>query len=196
LTATLAMAAGVAVDSAHGQARQDASLADELLRMAKIDRAVRALWSQKGAVDPKVAEIVDVVDRAHTARLKRIVAVHGWPTVSLVGADASAAAWLLVQHADHDVSFQKACLALLAPLAAAGEVDKSHVAYLLDRVRVAERTPQRYGTQGSCDESGRWEPFDIEEPHDLDQRRASAGMPTMAEYRALVGQFCKAPADR
>jgi hypothetical protein len=53
------------------------------------------------------AEHLQAVDAANTARMKRIVAERGWPGRSLVGDDGAQAAWLLVQHADHDPAFQR-----------------------------------------------------------------------------------------
>jgi hypothetical protein len=48
------------------------------------------------------------------------------------------AAWLLVQHADHDPAFQRVCLELLGGAVRAGEADVRHHAYLTDRVLLAE----------------------------------------------------------
>jgi hypothetical protein len=58
----------------------------------------------------------------NTARLKEVVAKHGWPGKSLVGEDGAFAAWLLVQHADADAAFQKQRLELMKPLLEKGEV--------------------------------------------------------------------------
>jgi hypothetical protein len=79
------------------------------------------------------AERVRAVDAANTARMKRIVAERGWPGRSLVGDDGAQAAWLLVQHADHDPAFQRACLELLGQAVQAGEADARQHAYLTDR---------------------------------------------------------------
>jgi hypothetical protein len=71
------------------------------------------------------------VDERHTARLKEIVALTGWPTVSLVGPEAASAAWLLVQHADLDPAFQAHCLSLMKQLPDT-EVSRINLAYLED----------------------------------------------------------------
>ncbi len=42
----------------------------------------------------------------NTQAMKQIVAQHGWPGEKLVGAMGAQAAWLLVQHVDHDREFQ------------------------------------------------------------------------------------------
>jgi hypothetical protein len=46
------------------------------------------------------AQVSVTVGARNLARLKEIVEQHGWPTISLVGVDGAAAAFLLAQHAD------------------------------------------------------------------------------------------------
>jgi hypothetical protein len=98
-----------------------------------------------------------------------------------VGERASKAAWLLVQHADLDPAFQKQCLPLLEKTVAAGEGSAKDLAYLTDRVLVAEGKPQRYGTQFHNVE-GKLVPRPIEDEANVDARRAAVGLGTMAEY--------------
>lgn len=71
--------------------------------MAARDQAVRKRALKSGILAQKV-------DIANTARLKQIIAEYGWPTASMVGKKASYSAWLLAQHADLDLDFQKSCL--------------------------------------------------------------------------------------
>lgn len=120
----------------------------------------------------------DAIDPRNTARMKEIVEQIGWPTISKVGERASGNAWLLVQHADKDVEFQRHCLELMKA-EQAGEVALHDIAYLEDRVRVNTGRPQLYGTQF------RWEgskPIqNIEDIENVDQRRAGVGLDTLAE---------------
>jgi hypothetical protein len=124
------------------------------------------------------------VDEGNTAWLKADLLANGWPTIPQFGKDADQAAFLLVQHADRDRAFQSQVLALLEPLAKDGRTRPANYAYLFDRVAVANKQPQRYGTQGRCTGVGLWEPFEVEAPQALDARRASLGMSSEAEYKA------------
>ncbi len=126
------------------------------------------------------------VDAANTARLKEIVAQVGWPTISMVGGDAAGAAWLLAQHADRDRVFQQDVLARIEKLLPSGEATRKEYAYLYDRIN----EPQRYGTQGTCLDSAHWAPRPIENEADVDKRRAEVGLPTMAEYIAIISKMC------
>lgn len=148
-------------------------IATEITAMYNADQDMRlkaeddnSIWDEK--MDPR-----------NTARMKEIVEKIGWPTISKVGKKASGDAWLLVQHADRDVEFQKHCLELMKQ-EFASEVDLKNIAYLEDRVRVNSGKPQLYGTQF------RWttdnKPIqDIEDPESVDQRRAEMGLKTLAE---------------
>ncbi|NUR03762.1 MAG: hypothetical protein HOY79_46810 [Streptomyces sp.] len=97
----------------------------------------------------------------------------------MVGADGAQAAWLLAQHADADLEFQRGCLSLMLDGLEAGTADSAHVAFLSDLILVAEDRPQLYGTQfrvlGGL-------PVKIEEPDKLDARRAVMGLGSFEDY--------------
>jgi hypothetical protein len=138
----------------------------------------------RATVDPTILRSIQEksrklgeIDRKNRARLQQIVATVGWPGTTLVGSDGAHAAWLLVQHADADPPFQKSCLALMRG-ARKGEVAAIDVAYLTDRVRVAEGKKQLYGTQLEHD----FTPQPIEDVENVDRRRAEAGLPPLADY--------------
>ena len=164
------------------QTSLNSPLRDELLQMEADDQTARASVPK----NPADIKALMAVDARHTSRMKEIVDTHGWPSYSIVGKDASSAAWLLVQHADSDPEFQRRILTLIEPLVKSGEVKASNYAYLWDRTH----EPQRYGTQGRCVAKGHWEPLEIEAPSQLDTRRTSLGMPTMAEYVKAVSEIC------
>ena len=157
----------------------DPELRRELLALVEKDQAARAAVT--GPTDTANIERMREVDRASTARMKAAVAKHGWPGKRIVGVDGANAAWLLVQHADADLAFQKECLAKMEPLVKTGEVTGKDYAYLWDRIAVAEGRAQRYGTQLVGDDFA-----PIEDPANVDARRKSVGLSTLAEYKAFV----------
>jgi len=87
------------------------------------------------------------VHRRNAARLREIIAEHGWPGIDLAGDDGAGAAWLIAQHAVGEPDFQRQSLALLNECVARDEVPAWQAAYLGDRVRRFEGWPQVYGTQ-------------------------------------------------
>lgn len=131
------------------------------------------------------------VDEDNTAWLKADLSQNGWFTLTEFGKEADQAAFLIVQHADRDREFQAQVISLLEPLAAQGRTRPANYAYLFDRLAVGRKAQQRYGTQGRCMGPGVWEPFELEDPAGLDQRRATMGLPPHSEYKALFVKICR-----
>jgi len=123
----------------------------ELLGMARDDQGMTGVIGSGGPSDPNDASrrLLEsaVIQRLH-ARIQQIVAEYGWPGKALVGEDGAHAAWLIVQHSDEDLFFQKRCLELMRLAFKADEVTAHDLAYLTDRVLTGEGLPQMYGTQG------------------------------------------------
>lgn len=99
----------------------------------------------------------------------------------MAGTDGAHAAWLLAQHADRDPAFQRHCLDLLTAAVHVGEATRSDLAYLTDRVLLAEGKPQEYGTQVTA-RAGRHAPIDLRAPDTVDERRAAMDLPPLAVY--------------
>lgn len=153
--------------------------------MTKVDQDARNELIKAKFANPVLAKKLEAIDRKNTARMKEIVSKYGWPGKSLVGDDGAQAAWLLVQHADLDPDFQKKCLALMKEAFKKGEVSGQNLAYLTDRVLVAEKKKQLYGTQFKT-ENGELVPSPIEDEANVDKRRKEAGLSTLAEYRKIL----------
>ena len=148
---------------------------------------MRAKLAGPGTPDPALIADVARIDADNTAWLKQVVSTRGWPGKSLVSKDGAKAASLLIQHADHDRAFQKQGLALLEAAVAKGDTEAADLAYLTDRLLVAEGKPQRYGTQFHVVD-GKLVPQPIEDEASVDLLRAFAGLPSLAEYKKAMQQ--------
>ena len=124
------------------------------------------------------------VDVANTDRLREIVADVGWPGRALAGEEGADQAWLIAQHADHQLDSQRLFLSALQKAVAAGDAPSRHLAYLTDRVAMNEGRPQRYGTQVADVRGGEPVPWPIEDPKNVDDLRAEIGLPPLREYLA------------
>lgn len=156
-------------------------LHDELLEMQAHDQKARDLFDIK-VPQKELWQHVQDIDTQNGQRLKTIVSQYGWPGVSLVGLDGASAMWLLVQHQDKDVDFQKECLELLKKAVARHEAAPRDLAYLTDRVRMNEEQPQVYGTQW-IQEDGKWGLYNVEDVEKLDERRKQMGLNTINENK-------------
>jgi hypothetical protein len=174
-------------------------LRKELLRLMEEDQGARKKFIEwlsrqsKGdmkkdlAGDQPIARSIREIDKKNIARMKEIVDKYGWPGKSLVGVDGANAAWLLVQHADQDRTFQKKCLELVNAAFKQGEATGQQLAYLTDRVLVGEGKKQIYGSQFQ-QKDGKLLPSPIEDEANVDKRRKEVGLNSLAEYARQLAE--------
>jgi len=177
-------------------AEADSSDLDEewrvaLLAMREFDQQLR----HQMMADLITPEQVLAVDLRHTRVVRLLLAQHGWPGNQRVGRDGAQAAWLLVQHADHDVQFQADCLKLLRAAVERDDASRQHMAMLTDRVLVGQGKPQIYGTQFTLTRGGKYVPRLIEAPARVDERRSALGLPPLAEYERRLNEIYR-PASK
>lgn len=166
----------------RGPQEYDAELRQELLDMLERDQSGRT-----GGVDEEGDEV-------RTERLKQIIAEHGWPGFDLVGEDGEDAAWAIAQHSDLDLELQKCALTHLEIAVDAGQGSPGNLAYLSDRVAVAEGKQQTYGTQVRCAPNGKPKPATpLAEPERIEELRAAADLETYEQYLAEMVQICGEP---
>jgi hypothetical protein len=170
------------------------TLRQELADMVKEDQDARMTMIQaKQPPNAVLVKRVEEIDTKNTKRMKEIIAKVGWPGKSLVGEVGAHNAWLLVQHADRDREFQKECLPLLEKAVKQKEASGKDLAYLTDRLLVADKKKQLYGTQFTM-KDGEWVPSPIEDEANVDKRRKELGMETIAEYTKVLRELYKGKA--
>jgi hypothetical protein len=159
---------------------------------------VHTTW-EKGLDDAALAYVDATVSSewcpmkvADAAWLKADLRKHGWYRISAYGADADVAAWLIVQHARHDLDLQESALAMLEPLWLSGETKGENYAMLYDQTAFYKGRPGRFGVMGDCTAPGVWTPAPLEDKSAVDAWRAKAGMPPLAEYVATRSRGCTA----
>jgi hypothetical protein len=122
----------------------------------------------------------------NAALLERAFDAIGWPGPRAVGDEGAAAAMLVLQHAISRPDLQRRGLALMLDAVAEGDANALDAAYLADRVAVFEGRAQSFGTQFDWDEGGLLSPAPIADPQGVDERRASVGLPPLAEAVAQM----------
>jgi hypothetical protein len=157
------------------------TLRRELLAMREEDLRVRAEVIQGASMLDGYHPRMEEVHRCNAARLKEIIAEHGWPGRSLVGEDGAVAAWFIAQHAIGDPTLQRRVLGLLREARDRGEVSPAAPAFLEDRICLFEGRPQVYGTQFEPDETGLPRPYRIADPEHVNERRRAVGLNTLEE---------------
>lgn len=156
-------------------------LRQELVAMRAEDLRVREELMQSGELGQGYAPRMEEVHRRHAARLREIIAEHGWPDRDLAGPDGTLAAWFIAQHAIGEPGFQRLALKLVREKVKLGKVPAAQEAFLLDRIAMYEGRPQRYGTQSLPCPDGRYRRWTTEDPENLNARRAAMGMPPVGD---------------
>lgn len=180
-----------------GSAPDLAAIATVLLELGAVDIRTREQLARTGELFAGYHPRMAAVHRANAERLRGIVEAIGWPTAALVGAEASEAAWLVLQHAIGEPALQRGMLPVIWEHARRGEVPSWQAAMLEDRVRAFEGRKQRYGTQLDWDEHGQLVTWpEVEEPQTVDERRAGVGLPPLAEVLAEKRRAAAAAGER
>ena len=175
------------------------ALHKELLAMMERDQNVRsnAAASAKangGRPDQPFILAIFQADQENMSRMREILEEGPFLTAKDIGRDGIRAAWLIAVHAERDPELQGRLVKLLEPLAKSGDLVPQDFALLSDKISVANREPQRYGTQFRA-VGGINHPQPIADLATLEARRAEAGMLSLREYGCLLQQFHGIPVD-
>ena len=166
---------------------------DRYIRTLLISRISRADLEPavRSALITETEDTFDAVDEDNTAWALSVLDDIDFAQLNADMPDIAVKVAALIQHGDLDA--QQRLLALVEPLALAGEFDGQRYVLLYDRVAMGEGQPQRYGSQFQCVD-GEQRTYELEAPDAVDERRAAFNLVPLAEYqaqnRALYGQSC------
>jgi hypothetical protein len=156
---------------------------ETLLKAAQTDLETRTRLARDGSLFDGYHPEMEAVHIENAALLDEAFRTIGWPGRHLVDDDGAAAAILILQHAISRPDLQRRGLALMLEAIPRGDANMIDAAYLSDRIAVFEGRPQLYGTQFDWFD-GALAPSPIEKPEQVEQRRASVGLPSLAEIIA------------
>lgn len=126
-------------------------------------------------------EKIEFYDSVNLIKIEKIIGQYGYPGKSLVGEGMSSVAWLVIQHSPLEV--QEKYLPLMEEAASNGEMSKSNLALLVDRIRMRNGKNQIYGSQLSKDpEDGQMHLYPVEDIENLNQKRAEVNLGPIEEY--------------
>jgi len=127
------------------------------------------------------------IDGDNTAYLKKVVQQYGWIDATRFGAEASHAAFLLVQHSG-DLPLMVAALPEIEKDTKSGKLsDGQSYALLYDRTMLYLGGKQRYGTQVSGGPAGVVVLL-LEDKENVERRRKEIGVFPLAQYLAVFKQ--------
>jgi hypothetical protein len=112
--------------------------------MREEDLRVRGELEASGELGGPYVPRMEAVHVRNAARLRELIAQHGWPADDLAGEDGAKAAWFIVQHAIGEPDFQRQSLIHLQTCSAG---PRACLAPHLESGAMCEGRPQRFGTQ-------------------------------------------------
>ena len=158
----------------------DEMLRGELLAMRAEDLGVRTELAAADELGGPYVACMEAVHIKNAARLRELIARHGWPAEDIAGKDGAEAAWLIAQHAIGEPGFQRRALRWMRGGADRGRTPAWHAAYLEDRIAMYEGRPQRFGTQWLDDpRDGRIRPWRLADVERVNEFRAGVGLPDL-----------------
>lgn len=161
---------------------------DNLKKMYKEDQDIQNLLITS-IQEKKGEKKIDSIDRRIKEIFKENYKVvkdyfknYGFPGIKQNNKFTSFAFWIIVQHCDHDLYFQKSVLKEMKRKIKTKDINFENYAYLYDRVKKAEGKKQLYGTQVFRDSSGNYKIYDTDDLKNLNKRRLSIGLETTEKY--------------
>ncbi len=172
----------------------NAALSERLDSLATVDQAVQtALFTTSSKTEyDSLLQIKEKTFVRHCAWLKQYLSAEGYPGFDRVGEESSSNFWLMVQHCDEDLEFQKQVLQALKV-----EVDRengsgSNYAYLYDRVQINQGLEQYYGTQLDYSWDGQAFAQAVRDSLGVNERRLALGLEPLEDYLAWVTEAHRA----
>jgi len=157
------------------------ALEDQQLRYQQVQAASK---EQRRALARQIREAGVQNTRAAAA----IIQQYGWPGVSAIGRDGQNNLWLVLQHADDTVAFQRTALDSMKKWMGTAELNPEHYAYLYDRVQCNLNHRQYYGTQVTWTQKGEANGFrPLADEGAVDKRRQAWGMQPLVIYALAYG---------
>lgn len=163
----------------------DSGLQAQLLVIKKNDQAILNAVESAASIQQRDSLVIirDSVMKAHTSWMDRHLDKEGFVSKFIVGKGASEVQFLVLQHSE--VSFQKKHYSLFLEATKDGLLEKRQLALLEDRIAIAEKRRQLYGTQLFYDkEKSAYFFSPIESVENVNNRRSAVGLPLMEEYAA------------
>lgn len=127
---------------------------------------------------------IEVRDSIDLVKVRKILDKYGWLGPDVVGRRGSQTIFLVIQHSD--IKIQDKYLPMMRQAVKNKKAEPSDLALLEDRVAWRHGKKQIYGSQILSDAGGMFL-CPIEDPDNVDKRRASVGLGPIADYVQYFG---------
>lgn len=174
----------------NGQLKQP-DYAIQLLRLIMKDQALdyqmdlAKTYFMKNGKAPHwyypIAQMKQDIASGNFNKMDSLIGQYGWPTYSMVGKLSGDAPLLIINHHESD-EVRKKYLEKIKSACLAKEGSCMEYAKIQDRILVNSNQLQIYGMQFRYNDKRVLEPFPIENPEFVDQRRLKIGLEPLKDY--------------
>jgi hypothetical protein len=127
------------------------------------------------------SDIDSEIDKQNLIKVVSLIENCGMPTTKEVSKEQINTIWLVLQHGDN--ANRKKYFPLLKNAAENGDLDKSDIALMEDRILITDGKPQIYGSQVTQNgETKKWELYELSNPETVNKRRALIGLQPLQDY--------------
>jgi len=126
-------------------------------------------------------KIINQKDSINLIKVESVLDEYGWVGADVVGGQGNLTLFLVIQHSDQ--ATQEKYLPMMREAVKKGKAEGSSLALLEDRVALRQGKRQIYGSQIGQDlETQLYYVSPLEDPDNVDKRRAEVGLQPLAEY--------------
>jgi hypothetical protein len=126
-------------------------------------------------------KIINEKDAINLIKIKSLLDKYGWLGTDVIGEEGNSTLFLVIQHAD--LPTQQKYLPMMREAVKSGKAKGSALALLEDRVALREGRKQIYGSQIGTNMITKLNyVLPLEDPDNVDKRRAEVGLQPLAEY--------------
>ena len=126
-------------------------------------------------------KIINEKDSLNLLKIKAILDKYGWLGDDVISGKGNATLFLVIQHSN--LATQEKYLPMMREAVKNNKAQGSSLALLEDRVALGEGKKQLYGSQiGRDTETQLYYVLPLEDPDNVDKRRAGVGLPPLADY--------------
>ena len=160
------------------------ALLDSVYKNDQNDRVqLDDIQKKYGADSKEVAEKWEIIGQKDSSNLiivEKILKKYGWLGPEVIGEEGNETLFLVIQHAN--LKAQEKYFNELKMAVKNHKAQPADLALLQDRVALRQGKKQIYGSQIGADTEGHFWVLPIEDPDNVDKRRAEVGLGPMKDY--------------
>lgn len=138
-------------------------------------------YGQNSKQMDSIWHIIMEKDASNVIVITKILDQYGWLGPDIIGNRGGSTLFLVIQHSEQKI--QEKYLPMMREAVKNRKASSSNLALLEDRVALGQNKKQIYGSQiGRDPSSGTWFVLPLEDPDNVDKRRAEVYLPPISEY--------------